>query len=79
MKMHPQLDTRGVRGEHGQHKIKRSMRLLLKDMAGLKGTPEPNRGLTTWVPNAKGRLRHPCIGKLYHSHNITSNSSMKLL
>ena len=54
MIMHSQLDIRGVRREKGQHKIKRSMKLLLKDMAGLKGTPGPKRGLTTWVPNAKG-------------------------
>ena len=36
-------------------KFNRSMKLLLKDMAGLKGTLGPKRGLTTWVPNAKGR------------------------
>ena len=35
--------------------FKRSMKLLLKDMAGLKETPGPKRGLTTWVPNGKGR------------------------
>ena len=35
-------------------KFKRSMKLLLKDMAGLKGTPESKRGLAAWVPNAKG-------------------------
>ena len=40
--------------EKGQHKIKRSMRFLLKDMAGLKGTPIPKRGLIAWVPNEKG-------------------------
>ena len=34
-------------------KFKRSMKLLLKDMEGLKGTPRPKRGLTSWVPNAK--------------------------
>ena len=34
-------------------KFKRSMELLLKDMAELKGTPGPKRGLTAWVPNAK--------------------------
>ena len=37
-------------------KFKRSMKLLLKDMARLKGTPGPKRGLTTWVPNAKREL-----------------------
>ena len=37
-------------------KFKRSMNLFLKDMAGLKGTPGPKRGLTTWVPNSKGEL-----------------------
>ena len=35
-------------------KFKRSMKLLLKDMVGLKGTPIPKRGLTTWVSNEKG-------------------------
>ena len=35
-------------------KFKRSMKLLLKDMAVLKGTPGPKRRLTTWVPNEKG-------------------------
>ena len=35
-------------------KFKRSVKLLLKDMVGLKGTPIPKRGLTAWVPNAKG-------------------------
>ena len=35
-------------------KVKRSMKLLLKVMAGLKGTPRTKRGLTAWVPNAKG-------------------------
>ena len=37
-------------------KFKRSMKLLLRDMTGLKGTPGPKRGLTTWVPNAKSEL-----------------------
>ena len=60
-------------------KFKRSMKFLLKDMAGLKGTPIPKRELIACVPNAKGRqLGHSCIGKLYHSHNITSNNNMKV-
>ena len=55
MKMHPQLDTRGDWGEHGQHKIKRSMMLLLNVMEILyNGLPHPKRGLIAWVPNAKG-------------------------
>jgi len=45
MIMHPQLDTRGVRGKTGQHKIKRSMRLLLNVMAILyNGLPHPKGG-----------------------------------
>ena len=44
---------KGVLRGIGQQKIKRSMKLLLKDMAGLKGTPIPKRGLIAWVPNAK--------------------------
>ena len=35
-------------------KFKRSMKLLLKDMAGLKKTHGPKRGVTVWVPNEKG-------------------------
>ena len=35
-------------------KFKRGMKLLLKDMVGLKGIPGPKRGLIAWVPNAKG-------------------------
>ena len=35
------------------NKFQRSMKLLLKDMEGLKGTPGPKRGLIAWVPNAK--------------------------
>ena len=35
-------------------KFKRSMKLLLEDMVGLKGTPKPKRGLTAWVPNEEG-------------------------
>ena len=44
----------GSPGEMTSIKFKRSMKLLLKDMAGLKETPRPKRGLTTWVPHAKG-------------------------
>ena len=47
---HIQGSPRGMAGI----KFKRSMNLFIKDMVGLKGTPRPNRGLTTWVPNAKG-------------------------
>ena len=53
MIMQLQLDIRESPG-NASIKFKRSMRLLLKDMAGLKGTPRPKRGLTAWVPNAKG-------------------------
>ena len=51
MIMHSQLDMSPE--EMSSIKFKRSMKLLLKDMAGLKGTPGPKRGLTAWVPNAK--------------------------
>ena len=41
MIMHSQLDIRGVRRETGQHKIKRSMRLLQNVMAVLyNGLPD---------------------------------------
>ena len=55
MIMHPQLDTRGVRGGTGQHKIKRSMRLLLNVMAILyNGLPHPKGG--NIAPNANKAL-----------------------
>ena len=54
MIMQLQLDIRESSGKQASIKFKRSMKLLLKDMGGLKGTPGPKRGLTTWVPNAKG-------------------------
>ena len=42
MIMHSQLDIGGVRRETGQHKIKRSMRLLRNVMAILyNGLPHP--------------------------------------
>ena len=45
MIMHSQLDIRGVQREIGQHKIKRSMRLLLNVMAVLyNGLPHPKGG-----------------------------------
>ena len=60
-------------------KSRRSMKIFLKDMAGLKGTLGPKRGLIAWVPNEKeSYLGHPWIGKLYHSHSTTSNNSMKV-
>ena len=35
-------------------KFKRSMKLLLKDMAGLKkGLPQPKGGILGWVPNER--------------------------
>ena len=37
-------------------KFKRSMKLFLKDIVGLKGTPRPKRGLIAWVPNANKTL-----------------------
>ena len=45
MIMHSQLDIRGVQGDTGQHKIKRSMRLLLNVMVILyNGLPHPKGG-----------------------------------
>ena len=55
MIMQLQLEIyKGVPRKKASIKFKRSMKLLLKDMARLKGTPVPMRGLTTWVPNANG-------------------------
>ena len=53
MIMHSQLDIRGVQRETGQHKIKRSMRLLLNVMVGLyNGLPHPKEETSAWAPNA---------------------------
>ena len=52
MIMQLQLDIGESRG-NASIKFKRSMRLLLKDMVGLKGTLETKRGLIAWVPNVK--------------------------
>ena len=58
MIMHSQLDVRGVRRETGQHKIKRSMRLLLNVMEILyNGLPHPKKGeKSAWAPNANKAL-----------------------
>ena len=57
MIMHSQLDIRGVRGDTGQHKIKRSMRLLLNVMAILYNElPHPKGETSVWVPNANKTL-----------------------
>ena len=53
MIMQSQLDIRESQGNTSL-KFKRSMRLLLKDMAGLKGSLGPKRGLGSSVPNEKG-------------------------
>ena len=55
MIMQLQIDIyKGVLGKKASIKVKRSMKLLLKVMVGLKGTPRPKRGLIAWVPNEKG-------------------------
>ena len=55
MIMQLQLDIyKGVPRKMASIKFKRSMKLSLKDMVGLKGTPGLKRRLTAWVTNAKG-------------------------
>ena len=46
-------------------KFKRSMKLLLKDMVGLKkGLPHPKGEMSAWEPNAiKDLTREPMYGK----------------
>ena len=40
------------------------MKLLLKDMVGLKGLPQPKGEMSAWAPNAKEDLtREPMYGK----------------
>ena len=65
MKMRLQLDIyKGVPREMASINFKRSMKLLLKDMAGLKGLPQPKGEMSTWVPNAIWDLtRVPMYGK----------------
>ena len=55
MIMQLQLDKyKGVPGKMANINFKRSMKLLLKDMAGLKkGLPHPKGEMSTWAPNAK--------------------------
>ena len=55
MIMQLQLDIyKGVLRKMASIKFKRSMKLSLKEMVRLKGTPEPKRRPIAWVPNAKG-------------------------
>ena len=45
-------------------KFKRRMKLLLKDMAGLKGLPQPKGEMSAWAPNAREDLtREPMYRK----------------
>ena len=53
MKMELQLDTnKGVPREMASINFKRSMKLLLKDMVGLKKElPHPKGEMSAWAPN----------------------------
>ena len=65
MKMQLQLDIyKGVPREMANINFKRSMKLLLKDMAGLKGLPQPKGEMSTWAPITIWDLtRVPMYGK----------------
>ena len=53
MIMQLQLDIyKGVPREMACIKFKRSMKLFLKDMVGLKGLPQPKGEILAWAPNA---------------------------
>ena len=52
--MHSQLDIRESQG-NGQHKVQEEYEALAQGHGRTKGIPGAKRGLTTWVPNAKGR------------------------
>ena len=57
MIMQLKLDIRESWGKKARKKIKRSMRLLRKDMAILyKGLPHPKGKMLAWVPNTKKEL-----------------------
>ena len=55
--------------------FKRSMKLLLKDMAGLNGTPKPKRGLTAWVKNEESSYKRD-IKRLFLARHETSTGYM---
>ena len=64
MIMHSQLDIGGVQREIGQHKIKRSMRLLRKDMVILyKGLPHPKKNVSMGTKCNKELTRAPMYGQ----------------
>ena len=65
MIMQLQLDIyKGVPREIASINFKRSINLLLKDMVGLKGLPQPKGKLSTWAPNEKQELtREPMYGQ----------------
>ena len=53
MIMQLQLHIRESQG-NGQHKVQEEYEALAQANGRNKGTPRPKRGLTAWVPNAKG-------------------------
>ena len=65
MIMQLQLDIRESWGNKASKNIKRSMRLLRKDMAILyKGLPHSKGKMLAWAPNAKKELtRAPMYGQ----------------
>ena len=79
MIMQLQLDIRESRG-NGQHKVQEEYETLAQGHGRTKkGLSKPKGEISAWAPNAKGiQLGHPCIGKLYHLHNVTSSSGMKV-
>ena len=78
MIMQLQLDMRESSGKRPTKKIKRSMRLLCKDMVILyKGLPHPKGKISILAPKAKHE--YPCMVKLYHSHHVTSKSNKKVM
>ena len=63
--MQLQLDIyKGVPREMAKIKFKRSMKLLFKEMVGLKGLLQPKGEMSAWAPNAIWDLtRVPMYGK----------------
>ena len=63
--MQLQLDKyKGVPRGMDTIKFKRGMKLLLKDMVGLKGLPQPKGEMSAWEPNAiKDLNMAPMYGK----------------
>ena len=65
----------------GQHKVKEEYEALSQGHGGTKRDSHNLKEASQHGYQMKNRIQlgNPCIGKIYHSHNTTSNSNMKVL